>query len=130
MSFKSTLVKLAIKITPNFLVIWVANFILKGIAELSEFNFDIDARTAYVQGTLYGETEPIDIWVHDFGILTEGDSHYLTIHHAQSNKLWLNNLLSRIAGKTWKIPAIPQFQEEIELVSEVLETESQEQEEN
>ena len=34
------------------------------------------------------------------------------------------------AGKTWKIPAIPQFQEEIELVSEVLETESQEQEEN
>jgi len=128
MSFKSSLVKLAIKMTPNFLVRWVANFILKGIAELSEFNFDIDARTAYVQATLYGETEPIDIWVHDFGIVSDEASHYLTIHQAQSNKPWLNNLLSRIAGKTWKIPAIPQFQDEIELASELFKTESQEAE--
>ncbi|MGR8942319.1 MAG: hypothetical protein ACU83V_14770 [Gammaproteobacteria bacterium] len=128
MSFKSSLVKFAIKMTPNFVVRWVANFILKGIAEISEFSFDIDARTAYVQATLYGETEPIDVWVHDFGIVTDEESHYLTIHEAQSNKPWLNNLLSRIAGKTWKIPAIPQFQDEIELVSEVLEIENTERE--
>lgn len=126
MSFKGSLVKLAIKITPNFIVVWVANFILRGIAELSEFNFDLDERTAYVKATLYGETEPIDVWVHDFGIISDEDAHYLTIHQAQSNRPWLNNLLARIAGKTWKIPMIPQFQDDIELVSEVL---GQEQEE-
>lgn len=124
MSFKSSLIKIAIKLTPNFIVIWIANFILKGIAELSEFNFDIDARTAYVQATLYGEAEPIDIWVDDFGIVTDEESHYLTIHQARSDRPWLNNLLSRIAGKTWKIPAIPQFQDDIELVSEVFKIES------
>lgn len=130
MSFKTSLLKLAIKLTPNIIVIWVANIILKGIAELSEFNFDLDTRTAYVQATLYGETEPIDIWVEGFAIVSEGESHQLIIHQAQSNRPWLNNILSRIAGKAWKIPAIPQFNDQIELVSELLEAENTEQEES
>ncbi|WP_367025904.1 hypothetical protein ABZN20_16000 [Methylococcus sp. ANG] len=44
MSYKASLVKLAIKWTPKFLVLWVANIILKGIAELTYFAFDIDTR--------------------------------------------------------------------------------------
>lgn len=123
MSFKSSLVKLAIKMTPNFLVRWIANIVLKGIAELSEFNFDIDTRAVHVQILLYGETEAIDVWVSDFAIATEEGVHYLTVHQAQSNKPWLHNLLNRIAGKTWKIPALPQFADEIELVAELLKAE-------
>jgi hypothetical protein len=129
MSFKTSLVKMAIKLTPDILVIWIANFILKGIAELSEFNFDLDTRQSYVQATLYGETEPIEVWLEDFAIVSDGASHQLIIHQAKSNKPWLNNLLSRIAGKAWNIPAIPQFQGQIELASELFKAESPQQEE-
>jgi hypothetical protein len=123
MSFKASLIKLAIKLTPDVVVRWVANFILKGIAELSEFHFDLDARTAYIQGTLYGESEPIEVWLEDFVIESEEDSHRLIIHQARSNRPWLNNLFSRIAGKVWNIPAIPRFHDQIELASELFKPE-------
>jgi hypothetical protein len=49
MSIKSSLLKIAIKMTPNILIVWVSNFILKGIVELTEFNFDVDAPKLFVQ---------------------------------------------------------------------------------
>jgi hypothetical protein len=126
MSFKASLVKIAINLTPNIIVIWVANIILKGIAELSDFIFDLDTRTAYVQIKLVGETEPIEIWLDGFAITSDEKSHQFIIQQAKSNRLWLNNLLARIVGKTWKIPAIPQ----IELVAELFKATSPEQEDN
>lgn len=129
MSFKSSIVKMAIKLTPNIIVLWVANHVLKGIAELSDFNFDLDTRTASVQATLDGESEAIDIWIDGFAIVTDEESHKLIIEHAQSNRPWMNNLLARIAGKAWKIPAIPQYQEHIELVAELFSPENPKPEE-
>jgi hypothetical protein len=120
MSFKSSLIKMAIKLTPNIIVIWVANIILKGIGELADFNFNIDARKAYVQIQLLGESETIEVWLEDFAIVSDGESYQLIIHQAQSNRIWLNNLLSRVAGKAWKIPVLPQFAAHIELVAELL----------
>lgn len=128
MSFKTSLVKTAIKITPNKIVIWVANYILKGIAELSDFIFDFDTRTAYVQVTLYGETEPIDVWLDGFAIVSDGDSHALIIQEAKSNKPWLNNLLLRVIGKGWKIPAIPKYKRHIDFVAELFKPEDSGQE--
>lgn len=130
MSFKTGLIKMAIKWTPNMMIIWVANIILKGIAELVDFNFDLEARTAYVQVQLLGESETIEVWLENFVIVSDEESHKLIIQQAQSNRIWLNNLLSRIAGKAWKIPAIPQFTAEIELISELFKAESPEQEDN
>ncbi len=130
MSFKTGLIKMAIKWTPNMMIIWVANIILKGIAELVDFNFDLEARTAYVQVQLLGESETIEVWLENFVIVNDEGSHKLIIQQAQSNRLWLNNLLSRIAGKAWKIPAIPQFTAEIELISELFKAESPDQEDN
>ncbi|MFA6163912.1 MAG: hypothetical protein WC685_10835 [Methylobacter sp.] len=123
MSFKTSLIKMAIKLTPNIIIIWVANIILKGIAELADFNFDIDARKAYVQIQLLGESETIEVWLEDFAIVSDGESYQLIIQQAQSNRVWLNNLLSRVAGKAWKIPVIPQFAAHIELVAELLKDE-------
>lgn len=135
MSFKSGLVKMAIKLAPDILVIWVANIILKGIAELSDFNFDIDTRQAYIKATLAGEAEPIEVWLEGFAIVSDEESHQLIIHQAQSNRLWLNNLLSRTTGKAWKIPEIPQFKDQLELASELFKPDSpspvtEEQEDN
>jgi len=123
MSFKTGLVKFALDCTPNLIIIWVANMILKGIAKLSDLNFDLDARTAYVQGTLYGETEPIEVWLDGFAIESDGDAKYLILQQGQSNNPWLHNLLARITGKAWKIPEIPQFASYIELLTELLKKE-------
>lgn len=112
------------------MVIWVANIILKGIAELVNFNFDLEARKAYVQIQLLGESETIEVWLENFAVVNDEGSYQLIIQQAQSNRLWLNNLLSRIAGKAWKIPAIPQFAAEIELICELFKAENPEQEDN
>ncbi|MCK9620274.1 MAG: hypothetical protein M0R47_07035 [Methylobacter sp.] len=123
MSFKSGLIKMAIKCTPNFMVIWVANIILKGIAELKDFSFELEPRTAYVQVQLVGEVETIDVWMEDFAVVKNDGDYHLVIQKAESNRLWLSNILSRIAGKTWKIPEIPQIASHLELIAELFKPE-------
>ncbi|MGZ4969482.1 MAG: hypothetical protein ACXV8O_13475 [Methylobacter sp.] len=128
MSFKTSLIKMAIKLTPNAIIIWVANIILKEIAELTDFNFDLEARTAYVQIQLLGESETIEVWLENFAIVNDEESYKLIIEQAKSNRVWLNNLLSRIVGKAWKIPAMPQFAAQLELISELFKAETPAQE--
>ena len=121
---------MAIKLTPNMMIVWVANIILKGIAELTDFSFDLEARKVYVQIQLLGESETIEVWLEDFAVVSDGESREFIIHQAKSNRLWLNNLLARIVGKAWKIPVIPQLTSHIELISELFKAESPEQEDN
>ena len=83
MSFKTSLIKMAIKLTPNAMIIWVANIILKEIAELTDFNFDLEARTAYVQIQLVGESETIDVWLDNFAIVNDEESYKLIIEQAK-----------------------------------------------
>lgn len=128
MSFKTGLIKIAIKLTPNIMIIWVANIIFKGIAELMDFNFDLEARKVYVQIQLLGEAETIEVWLEKFSIVSDEESYKLIIQQAQSNRLWLNNLLSRIVGKAWKIPVIPQLAAQMELVAELFKAENTEEE--
>ena len=111
-----------IKLTPNLLIIWVSNIILKGIAELTEFSFDLEARKVYVQTKLYGEKETIEVCLEDFAVFSDGDSYRFIIHQAKSDRPWLNNLLAHITGKAWKIPAIPQLTAQLELLTELLNT--------
>jgi hypothetical protein len=97
----------------------VSNIILKGIAELSEFNFDLDARRLYVKTRLYGEQETIEVCLEDFAVFKDGESYRFIIHQAKSDRPWMNNLLSRIIGKAWKIPAMPQFSTQLEILTEL-----------
>jgi hypothetical protein len=124
MSYKTSLIKIAIKLTPNMMIIWVANRVLKGIAELTAFNFDLDTRKVYVQTMLYGETEAIEVWVDGFAIINENESYKFIIQQARSNKPWLNNLLARFVGKAWKIPVIPQLATHIYLIADLLKADS------
>jgi hypothetical protein len=119
MSVKSKILKIAIKLTPSPLIVWVSNFVLKGIAELTAFNFDVDARKVYVQTRLYGEEFTIDVHVEDFALFKEGDSYRVIINHASSDRPWLNNILAHITGKAWKIPAIPQLAAPLDIVAEL-----------
>jgi len=119
MSIKSSLIKIVIKLTPNILIIWVSNIILKGIAELTEFSFDLEARKVYVQTRLYGEEETIEVHLEDFAVFNDGESYRFIIHRAKSDRPWLNNLLAHIIGKAWKIPATPQLTTQLELLTEL-----------
>jgi hypothetical protein len=124
MSFKTDLLKLAIKCTPNKLIIWGSNFVLKGIAELLEFSFDIETRKVHIQTKLYGETEAIEVWLDGFGIINEADSYHFIIQQANSNKPWLNNIFAHFIGKAWKIPVTPQLTPYLPLIAELFKIES------
>ena len=125
MGFKLFLVRTVIKWTPNALISLVANLVLKDIAKLTSFNFDLDTRTAYLQIQLEGESETIDVWVDGFAIkLTEQGSYKFFIEKAESNRIWLKNILSRIVGKEWKIPVTPQTTHYIQFVAELLKVQS------
>ena len=129
MSFKSSLlkskllkraVKLGIKYTPKKLVASIANILLKGIAEFSELLYDLDKRTAFVRVTLYGEKEPIEVALDGFEVLGDEENYQFILHKAQSNKPWMNNILSHIVGKAWDIPSIPEYKDEIGFVAGLL----------
>ena len=105
--------------TPDILIVWGANFILKGIAELLAFNFDLDARKIYVQTRLYGETDTIEVCLEDFAVFNDGEGYRFILHQARSDRPWLNNILARVIGKAWKIPAIPKLDAQLELIAEV-----------
>ena len=130
MSFKVYLAKTIIKLTPNKLIIWVANIVLKDIAELTSFNFDIETRNAFIQVQLLGESETIDISVEGFGIISDAGSYQFIIEQANSNRLWLDNLLSRFVGKMWKIPVPSNLAPQFKFVAELLKTESPVQKED
>ncbi|BCG63139.1 MAG: hypothetical protein methR_P0830 [Methyloprofundus sp.] len=130
MSIKVKLTKTIIKMTPNKLIIWVANIVLKDIAALTSFNFDIDTRTAFTQVQLVGESETIDVWIDGFAVVTgEGEYHFV-IEAARSNRIWLGNILSRIVGKNWKIPVLPQTAPYMEFIAELFKANDPEQEED
>jgi hypothetical protein len=76
--------------------------------------------TVYVQTRLYGEEATIEVCLEDFAVFSDGESYRFIIHKAKSDRPWLNNLLSRIIGKAWKIPAIPQ----LELLTELFKDET------
>lgn len=123
MSYKTRLVKIAIKWTPKPLVLLGANIVLKGIAKLTDFSLDLDMRRAYVQTRLYGESENIEVLLEGFAVVGNKGSYQFILQKGLSNRLWLNNLLARIAGKPWAIPAIPQLAPYMEFLAELLKAE-------
>ena len=140
MSFKSSLEKIAINVTPKIirlgaklvpkvLVVWIANMVFKGIAEFSDIIYDLNARTAFVKVTLYGEEEAIEVSVDGFAIVSKEDSYQFVVNKAESNKPWMRNILARVTAQAWDIPEIPnKFRVQFEIVANLLKAESAEEE--
>ncbi len=122
MNYLVSLIKIAIKWTPKIMILWVANYRLKGIAELKDFNLDLDRRTVYVHTQLFGETESIEVWAENFAIFIEDDAYKFILQQAKSNKPWLNNTFALIVGKAWSIPVIPQLTAFMPLAHALLKT--------
>lgn len=120
MSVTSCVIKAAIKWTPKVFVLWGGNFVLRGVAKLTDFRFDLESRKAYVQVKLYGEPEFIEVWMEGFAMMEQAGGYSLLIRAARSNRIWLNNLLAKLVGKPWKIPEIPQLRAQMALASELL----------
>ena len=139
MSFKSSLkkqtvkiapkiIKIGAKLTPKKLVSMVANVLFKGIANFSTITYDLDAKTAFVKVTLYGEEEPIELALDGFEIQGEEGNYQFILHNAESSKPWLNNIFARIVGKAIDIPDIPKYNLQLEIVANLLKAENAEKE--
>ena len=120
MSLKASLIRTAINMTPEWIVRWVTNFVLKEIAELKFFHFDLDSRKLYVEVQLVGESETIQVWVENFYVTTERAVSTVVIEQARSNRLWLTNILGRIVGRAWKVPVPDRFSAYADLLTELL----------
>jgi hypothetical protein len=83
----------------------------------------------FVQTRLYGEDNAIDVVLEDFAVFHDGEFYRVIVHHAASDRPWMNNILARIAGKAWKIPAMPQFSAQLDLMAEVFQRQSKTEEE-
>lgn len=123
MSYKTSLVKMALNKTPTRMVLWAANKKLKGVAELTDFSFDSEERTLYAEMILVGEEEPVDVLLEDFTVVTNEGSYRLLIQQVQSNRPWLDVLLNKVVvGRGWTIP-----DSHIELVQELFITDLSDQ---
>ena len=109
MRFLIAVIKLGVKWAPKSIVLKVANFKLKGIAEVHDYAVDLDARTVYANTLLYGETEAIEVWAEQFGIILENGAYKFILQQAHSNKPWLNNSFAFVLGKAFPIPVVPKL---------------------
>jgi len=123
MRFLIALIKLGVKWAPKSMVLRVANFKLKGIAEIKDYAVDLDTREVYACTLLYGETEAIEVWAEQFGIILENGAYKFILQKAHSNKPWLSNSFIFVLGKAFPIPVIPQLARFMPLAYELLKVE-------
>lgn len=121
MSIQATLIKVAIKLTPSFIITLGANLILRGIAKLNFFHFDLENRRLSVAVRLLGEPEDIIVNASNFGVVQQGNQYFFILRSAESNKPWLNNLMAHLTHRRWPIPNIPQLAPYMGLINELLE---------
>ncbi len=105
MSYKSSLIKIALNKTPSSVIVWLVNKKLKGIAKLTQFDFNSDERNLLVKLRFAGEEEAFDVWFEGFTLLSEEEPYKLVIEQARSSKPWIHALLTRlILNKKLRIP--------------------------
>lgn len=108
MSYKTKLFKMAFDKTPKKMILWATNKKLKGVGELTDFNFDLEERKLYAQIQLEGEQEEeaVEIWLEDLNLITKDDEQFfLVAHQAKSSRPWVDALLNRvIRDREWKVP--------------------------
>ncbi len=91
------------------MILWGANKKLKGIAKLTDFNFDSDECQFYAQMFLEGENEeqePLELWLEDLTLTTsEEDRTVIVVQNAKSSRPWLDTIFTKIIlGREWKVP--------------------------
>ena len=117
MSYKTSLVKMALNNTPKSMVLWAANKKLKGVAQLMDYSYNSEDRKLYTQMVLDGEEEPVDVFLEGFTILVDEGIYKLVFQQARSSRSWIDVLLNKVLlSREWKIP-----ESKIELVQELFE---------
>jgi hypothetical protein len=122
MSYKTSLVKMALNNTPKSMVLWAANKKLKGVAKLMDYSYNSEERKLYTQMVLDGEEEPVDVFLEGFTIVVDEGLYKLVFQQARSSRSWLDVLLNKVLlSREWKIP-----ESKIGLVQELFEVDDPE----
>lgn len=63
---------------------------LKPYGRVLSLRLDTNAKTLLFSVLLHGETEPLDVTVADYGIVTKDERDYLTAQQISISREWLN----------------------------------------
>ncbi len=122
MSYKTSLVKMALNNTPKSMVLWAANKKLKGVAQLRDYSYNSEERKLHTQMVLDGEEESVDVFLEGFTILVDEGIYKLVFQQVRSSRSWLDALLNKVLlSREWKIP-----ESKIGLVQELFEVDDPE----
>jgi hypothetical protein len=74
--------------------------------QVRELKIDSRAKTVAVVCELIGESEPVNVRVDSYRLVSENGQHFVEVVTCSCSRPWLNNLLADHAcGRRWVLPA-------------------------
>ena len=117
MSLKSKIIKGIYKLTPNTVIIGLINRYIAEFGRVIDFKIDGKSKELSIKVLLAGETESINLTVHNYKIVKTDNKAFFIMLKASSDRLWVNAVLQKVIGKELSIP-----QEQLDIVEEFLGT--------
>ncbi len=115
MSLKSKIIKGIYKLTPNTIIIGLINRYITEFGKVIDFKIDGKSKELSIKIILAGETEAINLTVHNYKIVKTDSKAFFVMLRGSSDRLWVNAVLQRVIGKELNIP-----EEHLDIVEEFL----------
>ncbi|MCF6175842.1 MAG: hypothetical protein L3J71_08750 [Victivallaceae bacterium] len=117
MSLKSKIIKGIYKLTPNAVIIGLINRYIAEFGKVLNFNIDGKSKELSIKVLLAGETESINLTVHNYKIVKTDNKVFFVMLSGSSDRLWVNAVLQKLVGNEFRIP-----EEHLDVIEEFLGT--------
>jgi hypothetical protein len=115
MSLKSKIIKGIYNLTPNTLIIGLINRYIAEFGKVIDFCIDGKSKELAIKVLLAGETEAINLTVHNYKIVKTDNKACFVMLRGSSDRLWVNAVLQKVVGNEFNIP-----REHLDIVEEFL----------
>jgi hypothetical protein len=117
MSLKSKIIKGIYKLTPNGVIIGLINRYIAEFGKVIDFKIDGKSKELSIKVLLAGETESINLTVHNYKIVKTNNKVFFVMLSGSSDRLWVNAVLQKLVGNEFRIP-----EEHLDVIEEFLGT--------
>ena len=79
--------------------------VLKPYGELTAFKFDSSQRSAEAEIMLKGETQPVQLRIGSYDLISEGDRTFVIVKNLVTSREWMTRLAQDfVVGKRFELP--------------------------